>query len=91
MTERRAPARTPASTYRLQITTDLDLYAAAERLAYLHDLGVDWVYLSPILAAEPGSEHGTNPACTHHTDACHGHRLSFQSRERVPDVLTTRA
>ena len=26
--------------------------------AYLHDLGVDWVYLSPLLAAEPGSDHG---------------------------------
>ena len=27
-------------------------------LPYLHDLGVDWVYLSPLLAAEPGSDHG---------------------------------
>ena len=28
------------------------------RLPYLHDLGVDWVYLSPLLEAEPGSDHG---------------------------------
>ncbi len=48
----------PASTYRLQISQDFDLFAAAGRLPYLHDLGVDWVYLSPLLASEPGSTHG---------------------------------
>jgi (1->4)-alpha-D-glucan 1-alpha-D-glucosylmutase len=53
-----SPERVPASTYRLQITADFDLFAAAERLPYLRDLGVDWVYLSPLLAAEPGSTHG---------------------------------
>jgi len=50
--------RVPASTYRLQITPSFDLHAAAAVLPYLHDLGVDWVYLSPILEAESGSEHG---------------------------------
>ena len=50
--------RVPASTYRLQISEDFDLFAATAQLEYLHDLGVDWVYLSPILAAEPGSSHG---------------------------------
>ncbi|GAB7002605.1 malto-oligosyltrehalose synthase [Nocardioides sp. AN3] len=50
--------RIPASTYRLQITHDFNLFEAARRLPYLHDLGVDWVYLSPLLAAEPGSDHG---------------------------------
>src|ERR1700755_622442 len=50
--------RVPASTYRLQITADFTLYDAASALPYLHDLGVDWVYLSPILRAEPGSPHG---------------------------------
>jgi (1->4)-alpha-D-glucan 1-alpha-D-glucosylmutase len=50
--------RVPTSTYRLQITPDFDLFEAARRLPYLHDLGVDWVYLSPLLAAEPGSDHG---------------------------------
>jgi (1->4)-alpha-D-glucan 1-alpha-D-glucosylmutase len=48
----------PTSTYRLQITPSFDLHAAAGVLPYLHDLGVDWVYLSPVLEAEPGSEHG---------------------------------
>lgn len=50
--------QSPASTYRLQITPDFDLFEAARRLPYLHDLGVDWVYLSPLLASEPGSSHG---------------------------------
>ena len=48
----------PASTYRLQISQDFDLFKATDRLPYLRDLGVDWVYLSPLLAAEPGSSHG---------------------------------
>ena len=54
----RSVGRAPVSTYRLQVTADFDLYAAADRLAHLHELGVDWVYLSPLLEAEPGSGHG---------------------------------
>ncbi len=48
----------PASTYRLQLTPDFDFQKARELLRYLGDLGVDWLYLSPILEARPGSEHG---------------------------------
>jgi len=54
--------RTPTSTYRLQITEDFDLLAAARVLPYLHDLGTDWVYLSPILASEADSDHGYDVA-----------------------------
>ena len=54
--------RVPTSTYRLQITADFDLLDAAESLTYLRDLGVDWVYLSPVLASESGSEHGYDVA-----------------------------
>lgn len=50
--------RTPLSTYRLQIRPSFTLFDAAELVPYLQDLGVDWVYLSPILTAEPGSDHG---------------------------------
>ncbi len=50
--------RAPTSTYRLQITEDFDLLEAAKTLRYLKDLGVDWVYLSPVLASETGSDHG---------------------------------
>ncbi|THJ65456.1 malto-oligosyltrehalose synthase [Arthrobacter echini] len=49
---------TPTSTYRLQIRDEFDLHDAAALVPYLHDLGVDWVYLSPILTAEKGSDHG---------------------------------
>ncbi|WP_261665102.1 malto-oligosyltrehalose synthase [Deinococcus sp. Marseille-Q6407] len=52
----------PASTYRLQITPGAQLGQAAETLDYLHSLGVDWVYLSPILQAGDGSEHGYDVA-----------------------------
>ena len=49
---------TPISTYRLQVRSEFDLHQAAALVPYLHDLGVDWVYLSPILTVEKGSGHG---------------------------------
>lgn len=49
---------TPSSTYRLQIRSDFDLTAAAELCDYLVALGADAVYLSPLLAATSGSDHG---------------------------------
>ncbi|TFC31433.1 malto-oligosyltrehalose synthase [Cryobacterium sp. TMT1-3] len=48
----------PLSTYRLQITAGFDLDAAASLVGYLRDLGADWIYLSPLLQAEAGSDHG---------------------------------
>ena len=68
----RRASRRPTSTYRLQITAAFDLYEAARRLPYLHDLGVDWVYLSPLLAAEPGSDHGYDVVAHDHVDASRG-------------------
>ena len=50
--------RTPVSTYRVQVRKAFDLHSTAELTDYLADLGVDWVYLSPLLEAEPGSDHG---------------------------------
>ncbi|MDP9997747.1 malto-oligosyltrehalose synthase [Pseudarthrobacter sulfonivorans] len=50
--------KVPASTYRLQIRSSFTLFDAAETVPYLKSLGVDWVYLSPILTAEQGSDHG---------------------------------
>lgn len=58
MTSPTDDVRVPRSTYRLQITQDWDLQDAADLVPYLQSLGVDWMYLSPVLAAEPGSEHG---------------------------------
>ena len=50
--------RTPVSTYRLQIRPGFTLQDAAQTVPYLKSLGVDWIYLSPILTAEQGSDHG---------------------------------
>ncbi len=61
-------ARRPTSTYRLQIHAGFDLFEAARQLPYLHDLGVDWVYLSPVLQAEPGSTHGYDVVAFDRTD-----------------------
>ncbi|HET8962150.1 malto-oligosyltrehalose synthase, partial [Nocardioides sp.] len=64
--------RTPRNTYRLQITEQFDLFEAAQRLPYLRDLGVDWVYLSPLLAAEPGSSHGYDVVAHDRIDPARG-------------------
>ncbi|WP_220794845.1 alpha-amylase family glycosyl hydrolase [Nocardioides pelophilus] len=58
MSRHRRPVGIPSSTYRLQVTEDFDLDAARELLPYLDDLGVGWLYLSPLLEAHPGSNHG---------------------------------
>ena len=50
--------RLPRSTYRLQIHEGFDLFKAADVADYVHELGADWLYLSPLLTAEAGSEHG---------------------------------
>ena len=48
----------PTSTYRLQVHADFDLNQAAEVVGYLRDLGAGAVYLSPVLRAADGSQHG---------------------------------
>jgi (1->4)-alpha-D-glucan 1-alpha-D-glucosylmutase len=76
----------PRSTYRVQVTAEHPLPAAADQLDYLHSLGVDWVYLSPLLQSARGSAHGYDvtdhavtdrprgglPALTGLAEAAHG-------------------
>ncbi|GAB3518254.1 malto-oligosyltrehalose synthase [Arthrobacter monumenti] len=50
--------KVPQSTYRLQIRPECTLQDAAALVDYIKALGVDWVYVSPILTAEQGSDHG---------------------------------
>ncbi|MDQ0727548.1 malto-oligosyltrehalose synthase [Microbacterium sp. W4I20] len=50
--------RRPISTYRLQISDRFPLDEAAAVTEYLSELGAGWAYLSPLLAAVPGSNHG---------------------------------
>ena len=54
----RALPGAPGSTYRLQLTPDFGFAAAAATADYLADLGVTHAYLSPVLDAVPGSQHG---------------------------------
>ena len=64
--------RTPVSTYRLQVTEEFDLFEVARRLPYLHELGADWVYLSPLLQAEAGSNHGYDVVAHDRIDPARG-------------------
>lgn len=50
--------RTPVTTYRLQLGQDLTFTDAEGLIPYLSALGVTDLYLSPVLAAAPGSTHG---------------------------------
>ena len=83
--------RLPASTYRLQVTEDFDLLDAARTLTYLHDLGVDWVYLSPVLASESGSDHGYDVADHRAIDPSRGRAsglsaLATEARPRAGSI-----
>jgi len=50
--------RLPASTYRFQLGAGFPLDLARSLVDYLAALGVDFLYLSPVLAARHGSTHG---------------------------------
>jgi (1->4)-alpha-D-glucan 1-alpha-D-glucosylmutase len=63
---------TPVSTYRVQVTSAFDLHSVAELTDYLADLGADWVYLSPLLEAEPGSDHGYDVVSHERVDPSRG-------------------
>ena len=56
MSEQRAAV--PLSTYRVQLHEGFGFAALTKILPYLHQLGIDWIYASPVLAATPGSSHG---------------------------------
>lgn len=51
-------ARTPRSTYRLQLHKDFTFENASAIAPYLKELGISHVYSSPYLQAGPGSMHG---------------------------------
>jgi (1->4)-alpha-D-glucan 1-alpha-D-glucosylmutase len=54
----RRRSQLPTSTYRLQLTPEFGFADAADLARYLSGLGVTHAYLSPILQAAPGSQHG---------------------------------
>lgn len=48
----------PVSTYRLQLNKDFPFSEVEKVLPYFEELGVSWLYFSPILKACPESTHG---------------------------------
>ncbi len=48
----------PSSVYRLQLNQHFTFNAAIKRINYFQKLGIDAVYCSPYLQANPGSLHG---------------------------------
>ncbi|GAA2198549.1 malto-oligosyltrehalose synthase [Sinomonas flava] len=66
--------KTPASTYRLQIRPGFTLNDAADLVPYLHSLGVDWLYLSPLLESVGSSEHGYDVSGPYRVDRERGGR-----------------
>ncbi|MEO7754740.1 MAG: malto-oligosyltrehalose synthase [Terracoccus sp.] len=62
--------RVPVSTHRLQLEPDFTLDDAREQVDHLSALGVSHLYLSPVLQATPGSNHGYD--VTDHTKVSAG-------------------
>ena len=58
----------PSSTYRVQLSRRFTLDDAARVIGYLAELGVGAVYLSPILQAATGSDHGYDTTDVSHID-----------------------
>jgi (1->4)-alpha-D-glucan 1-alpha-D-glucosylmutase len=54
----RAKVSAPSSTYRLQLNSTFTFDHAREIVDYLADLGIGACYVSPILKARAGSQHG---------------------------------
>jgi (1->4)-alpha-D-glucan 1-alpha-D-glucosylmutase len=82
-----SPQRVPASTYRLQLTADFTFDDARTVLPYLRDLGVDWLYLSPMLGAESGSTHGYDVVDPTHVDDARGGEVGLKElAEAVHDA-----
>src|SRR6202165_826296 len=52
------PPAIPIATYRLQLTANFDLDAAASVVPYLKALGITHLYASPFMKARKGSTHG---------------------------------
>jgi (1->4)-alpha-D-glucan 1-alpha-D-glucosylmutase len=82
----------PLSCYRLQLSADFRLDDARRALPYLDRLGVDHLYLSPVLTARPGSTHGYDVTGPGEVSPALGgeralRRLSEAARDRGMGIL----
>ncbi|WP_129715819.1 malto-oligosyltrehalose synthase [Pedobacter sp. SYP-B3415] len=48
----------PTTTYRIQFHKDFTFQHLIRQIPYLHSLGIDTIYASPVFTASPGSTHG---------------------------------
>jgi (1->4)-alpha-D-glucan 1-alpha-D-glucosylmutase len=67
----------------LQLTADFGFDRAAERLPYLSSLGISTIYLSPILEAAAGSQHGYDVIDHESVSAQLGGREAFERLARA--------
>jgi (1->4)-alpha-D-glucan 1-alpha-D-glucosylmutase len=68
----------PRATYRIQLNSDFDFYAAAEIIPYLAKLGISHLYCSPCMQAAPGSTHGYDVVDYQHLSKELGGPLGFE-------------
>ena len=76
----------PASTYRVQLSSNFTLHDLAAHIPYLAELGVTHVYLSPIYVARPDSSHGYDIVDHGAIDPRLG---GWEGWERLRDALRT--
>jgi (1->4)-alpha-D-glucan 1-alpha-D-glucosylmutase len=62
----------PTGTYRVQLTAEHGFAALAAQAPHLARLGVSHAYLSPVLTAAPGSQHGYDVVDHSHVDPALG-------------------
>lgn len=72
----------PQSTYRLQVNADFDLHRVAEVAEYIKALGVDCLYLSPLLPSVEGSNHGYDVVAWDGIDPSRGGRSGWYATLR---------
>src|SRR5260221_220811 len=61
--------RVPGAAYRVQLNKDFPFARATALVPYWRDLGITDLYVSPILQARPGSEHGYDTSDHGHVSA----------------------
>ncbi len=76
----------PRATYRLQITADFPLQAAAELVPYLRELGISHLYSSPLLQARSGSAHGYDIVDPTRLDEARGGEAGFAALSAALDA-----
>lgn len=69
----------PSATYRIQLHNDFTLRDLQRIIEYLHTLGIDTIYASPLMQAAPGSMHGYDVTDPHTVNSEIGDVEDFRS------------